>query len=116
MQAWHVYFVRTRHGSLYTGIATDVARRMKEHDRSPDRGAKYLRGRGPLEVVFQRRIGSQALALRVEHRVKRLSKRKKEEIVHANLDARGLLDLLALRPRRGDPVGTKAARWVPEAR
>lgn len=97
MRGWYVYLVRTRHGSLYTGIATDVARRMTEHRGSADRGAKYLRGRGPLELVFQRRIGSRALALRVEHRVKRLTRSQKEEIVHAKPDTRGLLDLLALR-------------------
>ena len=45
---WHLYLVRTREGDLYTGIAKDVERRIAEHERPGARGAKYLRGRGPI--------------------------------------------------------------------
>jgi putative endonuclease len=66
---------------LYTGITTDVSRRFAEHQGSGDTGAKYLRGRGPLTLVFQKKLGSRSLALGVESRVKRLSKARKEELI-----------------------------------
>ncbi len=78
--AWHVYLVRCAGGSLYTGIATDVERRFAEHDRGA-KGAKYLRGKGPLELVFQREAGARALALRVESRIKRMPKARKEALI-----------------------------------
>ena len=81
MLNWHLYLVRCRDGSLYTGITTDVARRLAEHQGNSDAGAKYLRGRGPLELVFQRELGDRSLALGVESRVKKLSKAGKEELV-----------------------------------
>lgn len=91
MQHWHVYLIRTRDGSLYTGIATDVARRFEEHLTSRGKGARYLRGRAPLELVFHKRIGSRALALRAERRIKRLHKREKERIVRTNPGRRTLM-------------------------
>jgi len=83
MEDWYLYVVRCRHGSLYTGITTDVSRRFAGHQGNGDSGAKYLRGRGPLALVFQKKLGSRSLALAVESRVKKLSKSKKEELVTA---------------------------------
>ena len=81
MSDWHLYLIRCHDGSLYTGITTDVARRFAEHQGNGDTGAKYLRGRGPLVLVFQKNLGSRSLALGVESKAKRLSKVKKEELV-----------------------------------
>ncbi len=81
MLDWHLYLVRCHDGSLYTGIATDVARRFAEHQESSSAGAKYLRGRGPLILVFQKKLGSRSLALGVESKVKKLSKAGKEELI-----------------------------------
>jgi putative endonuclease len=78
---WSVYMVRCRDGTLYTGIATDVRRRIAEHAQSSGKGAKYLRGKGPLQLVFVRTIGSKDHALRVESQIKQLPKVKKEELV-----------------------------------
>jgi putative endonuclease len=78
MKTWSVYLLRCADGSLYTGIATDVSRRLAEHAEG-EKGAKYLRGRGPLELVFHQEIGDRGLALKVEHRVKRLPKADKED-------------------------------------
>lgn len=96
MQDWHVYFVRTRHGSLYTGIATDVARRLAEHEQANGRGAKYLRSKGPLELAYQTKIGDRTLALKVERRVKKLKKVQKERIVTTIPAGEELLKLLGL--------------------
>ena len=78
---WHVYVVRTRDGALYTGVSTDVERRLAEHGSDTGRGAKALRGRGPLELAFARRIGERGLALRVENALKGLTRSEKEELV-----------------------------------
>ena len=81
MLDWHLYLVRCRDGSLYTGITTNVPRRFAEHQENSGVGAKYLRGRGPLMLVFHKKLGSRSLALGVESRVKKLSKARKEELI-----------------------------------
>jgi len=73
--------VRCRDGALYTGIATDVSRRFAQHQQNEGEGAKYLRGKGPLQLVFKKKIGRRGLALRVEGRIKRLPKDRKEELI-----------------------------------
>ena len=83
MTDWYLYLVRCRDGSLYTGITTDVGRRFAEHSGGANPGAKYLRGRGPLTLVFQQRLGDKSLALSVESRVKKLSKVRKEDLVRS---------------------------------
>ena len=87
MDKWSVYLVRCSDDSLYTGIALDVERRLEEH-REGKRGAKYLRGRSPLELVMSREVGDKGLALKVEIRVKKLSRKAKENLVRepAELD------------------------------
>ncbi len=79
MSDWYLYLIRTRNGSLYTGITTDVTRRITEHRQN--KGSKYLRGRGPLRLVFKAKIGSQSAASKIEAKVKRLSKAGKEALV-----------------------------------
>lgn len=96
MQVWHVYLVRTRYGSLYTGIATDVARRMNEHEKAKGRGSKYLRSKGPLELAYQTEIGDRPLALRVERCLKNLSKEQKEIVAATTLAGEELLRFLGL--------------------
>ena len=74
-----IYLVRCGDGSVYTGVAIDVERRLAEHD-GRQRGAKYLRGKGPFELLYHQEIGSRSLAQRVEHRVKRLPSAEKSDI------------------------------------
>ena len=81
---YSLYILRCADGSLYTGIALDVARRLEEH-RNGTRGAKYLRGRTPLELVFEQPAGDRAAAQRLEHRVKRLSRTEKEALIGGDL-------------------------------
>ncbi len=76
---WYLYIVRCRDGSLYTGISTDVKRRLAEHREN--RGAKYLRGRGPLSLVFKKIVGSHTVALKTERLVKKLPIYKKERLI-----------------------------------
>ncbi len=89
MADWYVYIVRCRYGSLYTGIATDVENRFAEHQDNS--GAKYLRGRGPLKLVFKHRIGLKSRALQVERHIKRLPKLKKEALINTGAGLEALL-------------------------
>jgi len=77
---YSLYILRCADDSLYTGIATDVERRLSEH-RDGKRGARYLRGRAPFEIVFQHNAGDRGSAQSLEYRVKRLSKAHKEALV-----------------------------------
>lgn len=76
---WHLYLIRCKNNSLYTGITTDVGRRFKMHCNGE--GAKYLRGKGPLTLEFNVKVGSKSEALKLEYRIKRLPKNKKEMII-----------------------------------
>jgi len=82
-----LYIVRCADGTLYTGIATDVDRRLSEHE-SGIRGARFLRGKGPLQIVFSEVVGDRSLASRLEYRVKKLDRSKKLELI----DGRSRLD------------------------
>lgn len=92
MSIWHLYLVRCRDGSLYTGIATNVARRFAEHQGKGESGAKYLRGRGPLKLVFQKELGSRSLASKVEAEVKKLPKARKEQLVQSGDYIRAIIE------------------------
>ncbi|MDA0988491.1 MAG: GIY-YIG nuclease family protein [Chloroflexi bacterium] len=84
MSDWYLYLIRCRDGTLYTGISTDVDRRFAQHQGTWNAGSKYLKGRGPLRLVFQEKLGSRSLALKVERRVKRMSKAGKEKLIEGS--------------------------------
>ena len=95
MLDWHLYIVRCRDRSLYTGITTDVARRFAEHQGNGGTGAKYLRGRGPLVLVFQKKVGSRSMALGVESKIKKLSKARKEDLLRDNTHIDEIIKLVS---------------------
>lgn len=76
---WRLYIVRTASGVLYTGITNDVARRFLQHQSG--KGAKALRGKGPLELIFHCEAGDRASASRLEYRVKQLKRQDKIRLV-----------------------------------
>ncbi len=92
--AWSVYFIRARGRVLYAGITTDLEQRLRAHRSG--RGATFLRGRGPLKLVYSRSLGEHGLALRVERRLKRLAKSEKEALVRSAPSRLRLLGLLHL--------------------
>jgi putative endonuclease len=73
--SWFVYLARCKDDTLYCGIARDVAARIAEHDAGT--GAKYTRGRGPLQVLHVRRCRDKSKALRLEHAIKQLPRDRK---------------------------------------
>ena len=70
MPEWHVYILRCADGTLYTGIATDVAARLDTHNAG--KGAKYTRGRLPVVLAYQEEAENQSAALKREYAIKRL--------------------------------------------
>ena len=72
---WHLYIIETRLMHWYTGITTDVKRRLSQH--SDGTGAKALKGKGPLTLILSVPVGSRAEASKLEYRVKQLSKQQK---------------------------------------
>ena len=80
MKQWFVYILETAAGVMYTGISTDVERRIREHESSI-RGAKSLRGKGPLSLLVQLPASDRSEAQKIEAGIKRLSRREKKEMI-----------------------------------
>lgn len=76
---FYVYIVRCGDGSYYTGYTIDLKRRLSEHGTA--RGAKYLRGRTPVELVYHQKYDSLKKAAREEARIKRLNRKQKQLLV-----------------------------------
>jgi len=76
---WFVYIVRCKDRSLYTGVTTDVKRRMEEHNEG--RGARYTRSRGPVKLVYREKAADRSAAQKREHEIKRMTAEGKQELV-----------------------------------
>lgn len=77
---WYVYMVRCNDGSLYTGISTNVSKRVDDHNSSSV-GAKYTKSRRPVVLVWQSAVMERNTASSLEYRMKRQSKQKKESYI-----------------------------------
>ena len=77
--AWYVYMLRCGDGTLYTGMTDDVQRRLAAHRAG--KGAKYTRGRGPLELAYTEKQPDKSAALRRECAIKRLRREEKERLI-----------------------------------
>jgi putative endonuclease len=88
---WHLYMIRCADDTLYTGITTDVERRFGEHADGGPKAAKYVRGRGPLELVAHVEVGPRRQAAQLECRIKALSRIEKERLLEG---ADGIEELL----------------------
>lgn len=76
-----VYILRCGDDSLYTGYTNDIEKRLSVHNSG--KGAKYTRSRLPVELVYYKRVDSKSIGLKLEARIKKLSKKKKEALVKA---------------------------------
>ncbi len=74
-----VYILRCNDGTLYTGSAKDLAARLKKHEAGT--AARYTRGRRPVRLVWYEQTESWSAALKKEHAVKQLSRKKKEALL-----------------------------------
>lgn len=77
--SWKLYILRCGDGTLYTGITTDVEKRLEAHRSG--KGAKYTRGRGPLEIVYREECGTHSAALKREIEIKALPREEKENLI-----------------------------------
>lgn len=75
----YVYMLRCKDDSLYTGWTTNLDRRIKKHNAG--KGAKYTRGRGPVELVYYEKYETKKEATKREYEIKRLHKKYKEKLV-----------------------------------
>ncbi|MBP2701149.1 GIY-YIG nuclease family protein [Photobacterium lucens] len=78
---WYVYLIRTSSNSLYCGVTTDVERRFNEHQHSK-KGAKYLKGKGPLTLAWSQQVRNKRDAMVFEYKIKKtLTKQRKEQLI-----------------------------------
>ena len=81
---WFVYILRCSDDSLYTGVTTNLSRRVNEHNNSK-KGAKYTRTRQPVELVWSAECGSRSEAMKREASIKKLNRPKKLLLVNNNI-------------------------------
>lgn len=79
--SWIVYILRCADNTLYTGITTDVDKRIDQHNGVEKNGAKYTRNRQPVRLVYQEHSISRSDASKREYSIKCLSKSQKETLV-----------------------------------
>ena len=73
---YYLYILKCADGTLYTGITTDLKRRVIEHNSS-DKGAKYTAGRRPVKLVYSKKFQDRSSASKEEARIKKLSRDQK---------------------------------------
>ena len=76
---YRVYILRCNDGTFYTGQTTDLEKRLAAHNRGT--GARYTRGRGPVEMVYSVEVATLREAFILEHKIKRLSRAAKEKLI-----------------------------------
>jgi len=79
---WFVYILECSDGTLYTGITTDINRRINQHNTG--KGAKYTFGRRPVVLLSSFTVESKSIALKEEHRIKQLSREQKLQYILNN--------------------------------
>ena len=79
--SWKLYMLRCRDGSLYTGITTDVEKRLAAHNAG--KGGKYTRSRLPVELVYYEAFETKQEAMSREFHIKRLSRNKKLRLINS---------------------------------
>jgi putative endonuclease len=80
MKLWFVYIVACSDGSLYTGITTDLARRVREHNEGP-KGARYTRSKRPVVLQYSAEFANRSEASKAEFRIKKLTREQKERMI-----------------------------------
>ena len=83
---YYVYLLRCADGTLYTGFTNDLARRLTAHNAG--RGAKYTRGRRPVELVYWESFSNKSSALRREYAIKQLPRRQKLTLIQSSVPSR----------------------------
>ncbi|MEC8977603.1 MAG: GIY-YIG nuclease family protein [Pseudomonadota bacterium] len=80
-KTWYLYVLQCSDGSYYTGVTTDIKRRLNEHNNS-NRGAKYTRTRRPVKLIYFSEYDTRSSAQKAEHTFKKLSRKRKEMLTN----------------------------------
>lgn len=78
---WHIYILECKDKTFYTGIASNLKRRLSEHNTS-SLGAKYTKGRRPVRLVYSAKVKNKSLAMKEEYRIKKLPRAGKIKIIN----------------------------------
>ncbi len=78
---WFIYILRCADGTLYTGIAKDLEKRLAEHNSGGRSAAKYTRSRGPVFLVYSEKVVTHSAAAKREYAIKQMSKKRKELLI-----------------------------------
>lgn len=82
VKQWFIYMIRCSDMTLYTGITTDIERRVREHNHSDRLGAKYSKLRRPVYLVYREETENRSSALKREHHIKKMPKKMKEKLAN----------------------------------
>ena len=114
---WYLYILQCGDGSLYTGITTDVEKRLEAHRSG--KGAKYTRGRGPVELAYSEMFDTQSEAMQREAAIKKLTRPQKQALIDSQNGGELLTvydaDGRACGRRRGYRYG-ESDRWTDVSR
>jgi putative endonuclease len=89
---WYLYVVECRDQTLYTGITTDISRRIQEHNAK--KGAFYTQNKTPVELVYQEAMPNQSAARKREAEIKRLTRKEKLELIGSSTESQDTKTLL----------------------
>ena len=80
---YYLYILKCVDGTLYTGITVELKRRVEEHNSSK-LGAKYIKARRPVKLVYSKKFPNHSIASKEEARIKALSRKQKQEMIKTN--------------------------------
>jgi len=81
--SWSVYILKCADNSLYTGITTNVERRLYEHNSDNKKGARYTRARRPVNLIYQENYKNRSEASKREHVLKSMNRRDKIQLIES---------------------------------
>jgi len=80
---WYTYILQCADSSLYTGVTTDVTRRLQEHNQDNKKGARYTKVRRPVTLVYQEVCDDRSSACKREAAIKKLTRQQKLQLIHS---------------------------------
>jgi len=83
---WCIYILECADKTLYTGVTTDVQKRLNEHNTINTKAAKYVRARRPAKLVYQEKVCSRSDAQKREYEIKNMTRQKKLELIRNHRD------------------------------
>ena len=83
---YHFYILRCSDDSLYCGMTSNLEKRLKEHNSNGSKGAKYLRAKKPVNLVYSETYADIKTAMSREYQIKKWTRAKKEALIEGNLE------------------------------